>query len=185
MTRYIYDINAATPDGTDDLANGDDEIRLFKSDVKNSFPKIAGEVSASSADINKLVGLTGNLITDAGGTFSGTVSFRGPVAFNTDLSISGGVAINGTTNFLADVSISATLNASRIVADTAYFAGQVSLSATLVCTSAPRGPIPTDSGHLATKGYVDGAVVAGGDPGAVDVTAFKQSRLKLYFYGSL
>lgn len=186
MTRFIYDINSATPDGSDEIANGDDEIRLLKSDIKATFPKLAGEVSASQTEINRLVGLSGNIFTDGGGTITGTVAFRGPISINNDVSISGGVVVVGTTRFEADVTISGTLvTSTHIRGETAFFGSDVSISGTLVCTVPVKGVDPTDSSHLTTKSYVLAAISGGGDPTAVDVTAFKRARLKLFYYGQL
>ena len=47
MTRYINDVNPATPDGGDTIAGGDDEIRLLKSDIKATFPNLNGAVNAT------------------------------------------------------------------------------------------------------------------------------------------
>lgn len=185
MTRYLIDINPSTPDGADALASGDDEIRQLKSDIKLSFPKIAGEVSASQSEINKLVGVTGRIFTDAGGTITGTVAFTGPISVNTDISLSGGLTIYGTVNLHGDMSMSNTLAVSNIQGQAAYFGGAVTLSATAVFLTTPKGITPTNAAHLTTKGYVDGAVLAGGDPSAVDIRAFKNSRLKLFYYGNL
>lgn len=63
MTRYVTDIDATAPDGTDSISSGDDQIRTLKQDIKNTFPKLAGEVSASHTEVNRLVGLTGTIVT--------------------------------------------------------------------------------------------------------------------------
>jgi len=63
VTRYITDIDASTPDGTDSISAGDDQIRTLKQDIKNTFPKLAGEVSASHTEVNRLVGLSGSIVT--------------------------------------------------------------------------------------------------------------------------
>lgn len=178
MTRYVVDINTATPDSTDLIADGDNEIRQLKTDLKNSFPKIAGEVSASSSDLNKLAAFVGNVVTDAEDTITGTHHFQTTVNLNGDISVSGAAVFKGTAQFGADVTVSATLvSLSWIKGQNAGFGATVSFSA------AARGPTPTDNNHYATKGYTDAAVTGGGDPTAVDVREFKNARLKLFFYG--
>ena len=181
MTRYITDINTATPDGqTDLIADGDSEFRTLKSDLKNSFPKIAGEVSASHTDLNKLYGFVGNVVSDAGDTISGTLGILGTLTIHGEMSLSGGSVHNGTARFNADVTVSGTLvSTTWIRGERAGFGGTVSFSA------APRLPSPSDNNHGATKGYVDAAVVGGGDPTLVDVREFKNARLKLFYYGNL
>lgn len=181
MTRYITDINTTTPDGASDLiADGDNEIRQLKADLKNSFPKIAGEVSASSTDLNKLVGFTGNVLSDAADTVTGTYVFTNVVNLNSDVSVSGGFKVVGTSQFQRDVTISGTLTCLT----GAQFAS-MSVSETAVFLSAVRGSTPVAAEHLATKGYVDAAVVAGADPTTVDLKEFKNARLKLFYYGQL
>ena len=179
MTAYVADINTATPDGSADLiAQGDDEIRAFKAAVLNSFPKITSEVSASSSDINKLVGLAGGILSDAGDTASGTYIFTGIVNLNGDVSVSGGAVFKGTARFEADVTVSATL------VSTTYFKGaKGAISGTFTFASAVKIATPTSNNHAATKGYVDAAVVAGADPTTVDIKEFKHARVKLFYYG--
>jgi hypothetical protein len=181
VTRYITDINTATPDGqTDLIADGDSEFRTLKADLKNSFPKIAGEVSASSVDLNKLYGFVGNVVTDAGDTFTGTVGILGTLTIHGELSLSGGSVHNGTARFNADVTVSGTLVSTTFLrGQEAGFGGTVSFSA------AARGPTPSDGQHYANKAYVDAAIVAGADPTTVDVREFKNARLKLFYYGQM
>lgn len=178
MTQYIVDLNPATPDSTDLIADGDNELRNLKQILRNSFSKVAGEVSASSSDLNKLAAFVGNVVTDAEDTITGTHHFQNTVNLNGDISVSGAAVFKGTAQFGADVTVSATLvSLSWIKGQNAGFGATVSFSAS------PRVPTPTDNNHVTSKGYVDAAVVGGGDPTTVDIREYKNARLKLFFYG--
>lgn len=175
MTLYIADINSATPDNADYLSQGAGEIRTLKGQILSSFPKIDSEVSASAAELNKLVGVSGGLLGTGGGSVTGTMVFTSIVNLNSDVSISGGLAIVGTAQFRADVTISATL----VCKTASVFEGTANFSA------APRLPTPTSANHGTPKSYVDAAVLGGGDPSGVDVSRFKNANMKLFFFGQL
>ena len=55
---YISDLVNSNPASTDQKSKGDDHIRLIKSTLKATFPSINGAVTATQAEINKLVGAT-------------------------------------------------------------------------------------------------------------------------------
>ena len=55
---FISDIDASTPTSGANAGQGDDEIRQLKSDVKDSFPSIAGAVTATHTELNTLDGAT-------------------------------------------------------------------------------------------------------------------------------
>jgi hypothetical protein len=55
--QYISDLEPVRPQGGDSIAQGDDHIRNIKKGLKNTFPKIDGEVNASQDEINTLVGI--------------------------------------------------------------------------------------------------------------------------------
>ena len=55
---YINDLEPDRPRGSDRISQGDDHIRNLKKAIKQTFPNIDGEVSASDEEINYLVGLT-------------------------------------------------------------------------------------------------------------------------------
>ncbi len=58
---YIDSLNAAWPIGaTDPKSEGDDHFRLVKSTIKNSFPNIAGAMTATHTELNVLDGFTGS-----------------------------------------------------------------------------------------------------------------------------
>lgn len=175
MTQYIGDINAATPDNADYLSQGAGEIRNLKSQVLSSFPKVRGEVSASASELNLLVGITGGLVGTGGGSISGTMTFGSVVNLNSDVSVSGGFAVVGTSRFEADVTISGTL----VCKTHSIFEGTANFSV------APRVPNPTGADHATPKTYVDAAVLGGGDPSGVNISAFKAANMKLFFFGQL
>ena len=55
---YIMTLSLQRPQGGDSIAQGDDHIRNIKKAIKQTFPKIDGEVLASDEEINFLVGVT-------------------------------------------------------------------------------------------------------------------------------
>ena len=44
---YIDSLNTSNPGATDSVAQGDDNLRLIKSTVKNTFPNITGAMTAT------------------------------------------------------------------------------------------------------------------------------------------
>ena len=58
-TTYIDGLVATNPTGTDSRSQGDDHIRLVKSAVKATFPNIAGAMTATHTELNKIDGYTG------------------------------------------------------------------------------------------------------------------------------
>lgn len=57
-TFYIDDLVVTNPDGGDAKSQGDDHMRLIKKAIKNTFPNIAGPVTATQAELNKTDGVT-------------------------------------------------------------------------------------------------------------------------------
>lgn len=76
---YISQLNTSYPATGDNKTEGDNHLRLIKSTIKNSFPNITGEVSATQDELN---------LFHKGGTVSGSLTVKG------DLSISGTVVAN-------------------------------------------------------------------------------------------
>ena len=56
---YINDLEPDNPKGSDRISQGDDHIRNIKKSIKQTFPNIDGEVSATDEEINGLVGIAG------------------------------------------------------------------------------------------------------------------------------
>ncbi len=54
---YISDLVNTNPDGSDPKSDGDNHIRNLKTGILNTFPNIDGAISASQAEINKLIGV--------------------------------------------------------------------------------------------------------------------------------
>lgn len=57
---FIHQLNTSNPVSTDGLAQADDHIRLIKSAIQATFPNVAGAVTSSHSDLNKLDAYTGN-----------------------------------------------------------------------------------------------------------------------------
>lgn len=66
---FIADIDETTPLGSDNVSQGDNQIRQFKSDVKDSFPNVSGAVTVTHTQLNdvpnKLVSFNGRTATAA------------------------------------------------------------------------------------------------------------------------
>lgn len=80
---HIGELIDSWPTGSDQRSTADDHFRLLKGAILRTFPNIAGEVSVSHAEINKLDGVTINvqaqfnslMLEGAAGTASGTVVY--------------------------------------------------------------------------------------------------------------
>lgn len=55
--NYITELDPTKPAGASDVvAEGDDQFRMMKTVLQNSFPSVNGAVSASAAELSTLVG---------------------------------------------------------------------------------------------------------------------------------
>lgn len=84
------------PDGASDtVSQGDDHIRLLKASIKRTFPNIAGEISASTAELNYLNGVTSAIQTqlDAKANSADVPTLAGSNTFTAAQVISGSSAI--------------------------------------------------------------------------------------------
>jgi hypothetical protein len=59
---YIDSLVSSNPTAADNVAQGDDHIRLIKSTISNTFPNLTGAVSASHSDLNAVVETPANRI---------------------------------------------------------------------------------------------------------------------------
>ena len=59
----ISDLNSALPAATDDVAEGDDHIRLLKSTVKATFVAVTGVVTPTHTELNYVDGVTSAIQT--------------------------------------------------------------------------------------------------------------------------
>lgn len=59
-TTYIDGLDANNPAGTDQIAEGDNHIRLLKSAIKSTFPNLTGAVTVTQEDLNA----TANILVD-------------------------------------------------------------------------------------------------------------------------
>ena len=57
---YISQLNSSNPTTSDDVAEGDDHLRLIKAVLKNQFSGLSGTtaISSSEAELNILDGVT-------------------------------------------------------------------------------------------------------------------------------
>lgn len=105
---YVSQLEEKNPLGSDPIAKGDDHIRLIKATLKNTFPKLDGEVEATPEDLNALVGISSSLpaapVDEGSMLYSkdGKWTETGGVKVN-DENMS--VDIGGDINIFGDVSI--------------------------------------------------------------------------------
>jgi len=55
---YIDQLEELYPEGVSGMSQGDNHLRLLKSVLKNTFPNLSAAVTATPAEMNRLVGLT-------------------------------------------------------------------------------------------------------------------------------
>lgn len=55
---YISDLVVTNPAASDSRSQGDDHLRLIKATVKNTFPNVAGAVTATHTELNFVDGVT-------------------------------------------------------------------------------------------------------------------------------
>ncbi len=58
---YISDLVATNPALGDPVSAGDDHLRLLKAAIKNSFPNIAGAMTATHSELNFMAGASSNV----------------------------------------------------------------------------------------------------------------------------
>jgi hypothetical protein len=54
---YINNLDPSLPSGGDSIAEGDDHLRNVKKGIKNTFPNVTGEVTATHTQLNKIADL--------------------------------------------------------------------------------------------------------------------------------
>lgn len=59
---YLTQLVATNPPGTDKLATADDQLRLIKSVLLNTFPQASGVINATPAQLNALTGLSNSKV---------------------------------------------------------------------------------------------------------------------------
>lgn len=93
---YISDLVVTNPAGTDPKSQGDDHLRLIKATIRTTFPNIAGAVTVTQTELNRLAGVTG--VTGTGALVFGTA----PAISN--ITLSGTVTL--PNNSVADAALS-------------------------------------------------------------------------------
>jgi len=76
--NYINSLNASNPAATDALAQADDHLRLLKLVLKQTFPALAGPVTATHTVINAKIAEPVSAITSDGSTPSLATGISGP-----------------------------------------------------------------------------------------------------------
>ena len=71
---YINHLNPEWPTPADFISEGDDHIRSTKKGLKNSFPNVAGAVTATHGEMNHLVGVTSPIQGQINGKAASTVT---------------------------------------------------------------------------------------------------------------
>lgn len=123
-STYIDGLVATNPTGSDNIAQGDNHIRLIKETIKATFPNIAGAVSGTHTTINSAVA-EANAATNAN-TASAIVKRDGSGNFT-----AGTITAALTGNVTGDVTGDVTGNASTATAlATARTIGGVSFNGT-------------------------------------------------------
>jgi hypothetical protein len=104
-SKFIDSLNASNPAGSDSKSTADDHLRGIKNTIKNTFPNVAGTVSADHSELSILDGVTATaaelnyvdvtapgtteaskaVVADASGnvTFAGSVTFSNPTSVAT------------------------------------------------------------------------------------------------------
>ena len=140
--NFISDLEPDRPRSSDRISQGDDHIRNLKLSLKQTFPNVDGEVSATDEEMNYLVGLTGPIKdeidagandisqlqadvaknkTDIATNAAGIASNDADIASNaSDISNNAsaisaqGNAINANTDYIKDVEVIAVNNQREI-----------------------------------------------------------------------
>jgi hypothetical protein len=76
---YLHQLDATNPKGTDQRSTADDHARLIKKTLKNTFPNLSSEVSASAGEMNAVKGLTTSVaatIADLSATLGAHIDTR-------------------------------------------------------------------------------------------------------------
>lgn len=175
---YINQLNAAWPQSTDFLSEGDNHIRLSKDVLKKTFPNVAGAVTPTHTELNSLAGLTGGTIQSqlagkadiSGETYTGAHVFTGTVTLPAATSV-GLVSqtelgyLDGVTSAIqAQIDSKASLNGATYTGTHNFNSASVSLPA----TTSIGGVSNVELGYLdgvtgPVQGQLDGKVSKSGD----------------------
>lgn len=71
---YISQLNPSYPTGAETKAEGDNQIRMFKGAVQNSFPNVSGAVTVTHSELNSV---TSRVLITGGSTLTGTHDYSG------------------------------------------------------------------------------------------------------------
>jgi microcystin-dependent protein len=82
---YPSDLVSTNPEGTDNVSQGDDHLRLIKHVIKTTFPNIDGPVTATQDELN------------AGGAVTGSITAYGGIVAPANYLLCEGQAVDRTT----------------------------------------------------------------------------------------
>lgn len=152
---FISQLDITFPVGGDQRTTADDHLRLTKKALKQSFPNVSSEVSASAGELNALVGVTSGIQAQLNELSSSYHSAIAVTSANLDAKIDNVSAQLSTTSAALDLKIetlSATLQAAIDAGGGSAAAAIAALSATLSTTSAALSArIITLSANLDTE----------------------------------
>lgn len=151
---YISGLNASYPTGADTVFEGDDHIRLIKSTVKATFPQVTGPILVGQTELNYLVGLSSNLVSQ----LAAKAPLNNPTFTGTPVAPTAGAATNTTQ-----------------IATTAFVQAQKVSPAFTGTPTAPTAAAGSNSTQLATTAFVQTAVA---------IATGGVSKAKAYFYGN-
>lgn len=137
--NFISDLNPANPPGTDQIAQGDDHIRLVKRCVQQSFPNVNGAVSASPAQLDR----TTTLDTDLNARLNRT----GPDTFTGDLTVTGKLTAGSVESETQDLDVQGNLTVGGTATITGALTANGALSflplGAIIMWSPTAGAVPT------------------------------------------
>ena len=119
---YISQLNSANPTTSDDVAEGDDHIRMIKAVLKNQFSGLSGTtaISSSEAELNIMDGVTStaaelNILDGVTSTAAELNILDGVTSTAAELNILDGVTSTATELSYNDVTTLGTVQTSKTV----------------------------------------------------------------------
>ena len=139
---YINQLDQSLPTNVDLISEGDDHLRKIKSVLKNTFPNVAGAVTATNGEMSLLAGVTSGIQSQintkaakGGDAYTGTHNFTGASVTVAEPPPGDSSAMPATTAFVASTAFSSALpeqsgNAGKILSTSGSTAGWVDPSTT-------------------------------------------------------
>ena len=170
--NFISDLEPDRPRSSDRISQGDDHIRNIKLSLKQTFPNVDGEVSATDEEMNYLVGLTGPIKdeidagandisqlqadvaknkTDIAANASGIATNASGISNNASAISAQGSAINANTDYIKNVEAIAVNNEREIAgldaskADKSYVDSQNSAQNSAIASKADKSYVDSQN----------------------------------------